>query len=113
VNLAKFAKVIDFGKTASVLYPLVGENPVQIDNRALDGFIDRFKKQGCQDLDCETCRYCHVWADKAVHIDPDWAARMGAIYDDLLGDMDSGSFWEPYLQTARKAAGRLKARLVG
>ena len=103
VNLFKFTKVIDFGKTASVLYPLRGPNPVFIDNRGLDGFMDRFKEEGCQDKDCETCRYCHEWADRTVRIDSAWKQRMGAIYEDLLKEIDSGSFWEPYLQTARQA----------
>lgn len=99
VNLLKFSKVIDFGKTGSVLYPLIGSNPVQIDNHALNGFIDRFKKISCQDLDCESCRYCHEWAEKVVKIDPEWRARMGNIYDDLIGEIDSGTFWEPYIKT--------------
>ncbi|MBI5526417.1 MAG: U32 family peptidase [Deltaproteobacteria bacterium] len=103
VNLLKFRKVMDFGKTASVLYPLRGPNPVQINNRDLDGFMERFKTAGCQDLDCEACRYCHEWADKAVKIDPAWRSRMGDVYQDLLGEIDSGSFWDPYLKTIREA----------
>jgi len=111
VNIIKFTKIIDFGKTASVLYPLRGPNPVFIDNRALDGFLERFETQGCEDVDCESCRYCHEWADKAVKIDPDWKERMGSIYDDLLGEIDSGAFWDPYLKTAKEMAGRYLSRL--
>jgi collagenase-like PrtC family protease len=111
INLLKFTKVIDFGKTASVLYPLRGPNPVQIDNRALDGFIDRFLVQGCQDVDCESCRYCHEWAERTVRIDPAWKERMGAIYADLLGEIDSGSFWEPYAATLRAGASKLVRRV--
>ena len=99
VNLFKFPKVIEFGKTGSVLYPRRGENPVQIDNRSLDGFIDRFLTKGCQDLDCEKCGYCHRWAEKTVKIDPQWAQQMEGIYEDLLDELDRGSFWEPYAQT--------------
>ena len=110
VNLLKFTKVIDFGQAASVLFPRRGPNPVQIDNRALDGFMERFKVKGCQDVDCESCRYCHDWAAKVVQIDPAWKERMRAIYKDLLGDIDGGSFWDPYLSTfleAPEAARRL------
>jgi len=110
VNLAKFAKVVDFGRTAGVLYPRRGRNPVQIDNRSLDGFIDRFKTAGCQALDCEQCRYCHQWAEKTVRIDPVWRARMEHIYADLLDEIDTGAFWEPYVATARSAAGKLWER---
>ncbi|MBL6974263.1 MAG: U32 family peptidase [Deltaproteobacteria bacterium] len=111
VNLLKFSKVIDFGKAAGVLYPLRGPNPVVIDNRALDGFMDRFSSKGCQDVDCETCRYCHEWAEGSVTIDPEWKARMGDIYDDLLGEIDSGTFWDPYFRTAREMAGRFFERV--
>jgi hypothetical protein len=107
VNLLKFSKVINFGQTASVLYPLRGPNPVQIDNRSLDGFIDYFKTNSCMDMDCEKCRYCHEWADKVVRIDPEWKQKMAAIYDDLLQETDSGSFWDPYLKTIGEMARRL------
>jgi collagenase-like PrtC family protease len=109
VNLIKFRKVMDFGQVAGVLYPRHGPNPVQIDNRSLDGFMQRFKEQGCQDLDCEACRYCHEWAERVVKIDPDWRQRMGEIYDDLLGEIDSGSFWDPYLKTLGEVVRRLGA----
>jgi collagenase-like PrtC family protease len=106
VNLLKFRKVIEFGQTASVLYPRRGPNPVQIDNRALDGFFDRFLDQGCQDQDCESCRYCHEWAERVVNIDPEWRQRMAGIYEDLLGEIDHGSFWDPYLKTIEETARR-------
>jgi len=113
VNLFKFTKVMDFGKTASVLYPLRGPNPVTIDNRALDGFMERFKKEGCKDVDCESCRYCHKWAERAVHIDEDWRRRMSGIYEDLLGEIDSGSFWDPYIKTAKELASNVVGKVVG
>ncbi|MBI4954720.1 MAG: U32 family peptidase, partial [Myxococcales bacterium] len=108
-NMLKFGKVVDFGKTASVLYPRRGPNPVQIDNRALDGFLDRFMDKSCLDVDCEACRYCHEWAERTVHIDPAWRARMRGDVDALLGELDSGGFWEPYLTTLRRHASRARA----
>ena len=110
LNLLKFPKVVAFGKTASVLYPRQGENPVQIDNRQLDGFIERFKTEGCQDKDCEACRYCHQWAEQTVQIDADWQAKMQPIYDDLLGEIDGGTFWESYGRTIGRWARRLWER---
>jgi collagenase-like PrtC family protease len=109
VNLLKFFKVMEFGQVAGVLYPRRGPNPVMIDNRALDGFMERFKTRGCQAVDCEGCRYCHEWAARVVHIDPAWRARMDAIYVDLLGEIDAGSFWDPYLKTLGDAARELVA----
>jgi collagenase-like PrtC family protease len=113
VNLLKFGKVMDFGRTAGVMYPLRGENPVQIDNRALDGFLDRFLDEGCQALDCESCRYCHEWAERAVRIDPAWRGRMGDIFDDLLEEVDSGGFWEPYAESVQKAVGEVARKVKG
>ena len=89
---------------------------MQIDNRALDGFMDRFKEKGCQDVDCESCRYCHEWAEKAVRIDPGWKARMHEIYADLLEEIDGGSFWDPYYKTfteAPEAARRFASMKAG
>jgi collagenase-like PrtC family protease len=113
VNLLKFTKVIAFGQTAGVLYPRRGDNPVQIPNRALDGFIDFFRDHSCRAVDCADCRYCHEWAEKVVHIDPDWRARMEAIYDDLLAEIDGGGFWEPYWATARQWLGSQVDRWSG
>jgi collagenase-like PrtC family protease len=103
VNLIKFRKVMEFGQVAGVLYPRHGPNPVQVDNRALDGFYDRFREQGCQALDCEACRYCHEWAERVVRVDPEWRRRMGDIYTDLLTEIDGGGFWDPYLKTLGEA----------
>jgi len=112
INLTKLTKVIDFGKTASVLYPLEGKNPVQIDNRALDGFLDRFETKGCMDDDCESCGYCQLWADKTVKIDPNWAKKMKGIYTGLIDDIDSGSFWDPYTTTLKDYAGRITSKFT-
>ncbi len=102
INLIKFLKVVKFGQTASVLYPLRGPNPVYIDNRKLDGFINRFLKHSCQNVDCEECRYCHNWAEKVVEIDPEWKKEMEEIYDDLMGDLHSGDFWGSYFEAAKE-----------
>jgi collagenase-like PrtC family protease len=101
VNLVKFLKVVRFGEKGNVLFPLMGENPVYIDNRKLDGFLDFFLREGCQDKDCETCGYCHTKARDAVRIDPQWKQEMLAIYEELQEEIYSGSFWEGYLDTMR------------
>jgi collagenase-like PrtC family protease len=106
VNMMKFAKVVEMGKTASMLFPRRGPNPVYIDNRALDGYFQRFRERGCHDRDCLDCGYCQMWADRVVTIDPVWRRKMNAIYDDLLAEIDGGTFWEAYLRTAADLAGR-------
>lgn len=102
INLLKFAKVVDLGRTIGLLFPRQGESGVKIDNKALDGFIERFRKQGCQALDCESCHYCHRWADKVVQIDPDYRERAVSLFEDLLDDLHGGTFWEPYVETMRR-----------
>ncbi len=67
--------------------------PVYIDNRQLDGFIDRFLQESCRDCDCETCRYCHRWAERVVRIDPEWRAECLALYERLFREMETGTLW--------------------
>jgi len=107
-NLLKLPLLMKYGRTASVLQPLKGPNPIQIDNRALDGFLDRFDVTGCQDLDCEDCRYCHEWAEQAVSIEPAWEATMRSVFGELLEEIDSGGLWEPYAKTLRNLVTRAR-----
>lgn len=69
------------------------DTPVYIDNPALDGFIQRFLERGCRDHDCETCRYCHGWAEKAVRIDEAWRRECLGLYDAAFKEMESGTLW--------------------
>lgn len=39
---------------------------VYMDNRTLDGFLDRFLEKSCGDTVCEECNYCAAWAKKAI-----------------------------------------------
>jgi collagenase-like PrtC family protease len=112
VNLFKFIKVIKFGKAASILYPLQGPNPVFIDNRKLDGFLERFRANGCASRDCDECRYCHRWAEQAVTIDPQWKSALKEVFDDLLGDLHSGAFWEPYYKSALTFTRKMSKELL-
>lgn len=67
--------------------------PVYVDNRALDGFIDRFKGAGCREIDCETCGHCRRYAERAVRIDPPFRERCLNLYGDLFKDMATGAFF--------------------
>lgn len=73
--------------------PIEGEPPVWIDNRALDGFIERFRKRGCRDVDCRDCRWCHSWAGQAVRVDAEKQAEALQLYEDLFAALDDGSMW--------------------
>lgn len=106
VNMLHFSGIVSYAKKLSMLYPREGDNPVYIDNRALDGFLDQFKEQGCENLDCETCRYCHRWAEKVVKMDPEWVRGMTEKNQNLLGSLHDGSLWESPADTVKKAAKR-------
>ena len=99
VNLLQFPKIVAYGKASSMLYPRKSDNPVYVNNRALDGFLKRFETLGCEHIDCESCRYCHKWAEKSVHFDPDWRKNMIKTYDGVLEDLHDGTLWEPYYKT--------------
>ena len=73
--------------------PLAGEAPVYIDNRALNGFMERFKTESCIDTDCEACRWCHEFAEKAVKIDAANREAALAAYDELFESLHGGSMW--------------------
>ena len=93
LNVTKVPKLAGLGQRMGLLYPRRGASPVVLDNRKLDGFMDRFLKQGCTDVDCESCHYCHRFADAALTIDPQYRDDVLARYRDLLGDIQGGAFW--------------------
>lgn len=73
--------------------PVSGEPPVYIDNRSLDGFLERFRETGCRDVDCEECRWCHEFAAKAIRIDETSRAKVLEAYDALFRALHDGSMW--------------------
>ena len=93
-NVTKIPTLMKLGKKQGLLYPLKGRAPLYLDNRKLDGFIDRFLKTSCTDVDCESCLYCHRYADEGVRIDPQWREEVLSSYRKLFEDMNDGSFWE-------------------
>jgi hypothetical protein len=45
------------------------------------------------DVECETCRWCHDFAAKAVRVDPEASRRALAAYDELFRSLDGGAMW--------------------
>ncbi len=74
--------------------PVEGQPPVTIDNRALDGFIERFRETGCRDVNCSECRWCHKFADRAVCFHGDTREKSLVAYSELLEVLDDGSMWK-------------------
>jgi hypothetical protein len=85
---------------------------MQLDNRALDGFIDRFLTESCIDVDCERCRYCHDYADRALCIDPGFREQVLGEYAGLFEDMHAGSFWQQLHPRDLVDAARLTSRVL-
>lgn len=75
-----------------MLAPLEGE-PVYIDNRALDGFMDGIRKKSCRSEDCARCGYCAHFAEKAVRVDGEYQAGMLRMYEEMFEEMHSGRLW--------------------
>lgn len=73
--------------------PIEGQAPVYIDNRALDGFMERFRSESCTGVDCEECRWCHEFAEKAVKIDQSNREAALSAYDELFESLHGGSMW--------------------
>ncbi|MFQ5653291.1 MAG: U32 family peptidase [Planctomycetota bacterium] len=72
-----------------------------LDNRQLDGFLDRVKEIDCRSTDCDACGYCAEVASRAVRIHPDLepelAKRFPAIREGLqqyLTGVYTGSIFE-------------------
>jgi collagenase-like PrtC family protease len=101
VNMLRFLQVVDMGKHQGILFPRrPGKHFIEIPNRELDGFIERFRHTSCLDQVCEECRYCHEWAARVVKIDPEWETKARTQYDNLFEDLHTGAFWEPIATTA-------------
>ncbi|MFW6198001.1 MAG: U32 family peptidase [Myxococcota bacterium] len=95
VNVTRVPQVAELCAQMGLLYPMrQNPPPLHLDNRKLDGFLDRFLKRSCIDLDCEECQYCHRWADHAVSIDPRYREQVLEAYRKLFEDMNNGSFYE-------------------
>ena len=81
--------------------PIEGRLPVYIDNRALDGFMERFRSKSCLGVDCEECRWCHEFAAKAVTVDETKQAEALEVYEELFDSLHGGSMWR-YLPARKK-----------
>lgn len=92
VKLNKLLKLKRLAEMRGMLAPLEGD-PVYLDNRALDGFLEGFRGRNCRTADCNDCGWCASYAKKAVRVDASYKAEMLAMYDDCFRDMDSGALW--------------------
>lgn len=111
VNIFRFWQMVELGHHQSLLYPRKGGSGIHIDNRKLDGFLDKWPKRGCGPLDCESCRYCHELASECVSIDPEYREKAIVQFDRLFEDLHTGRFWEPHIKTAAETAKKMAAKI--
>ncbi|HBA59606.1 MAG TPA: peptidase U32 [Elusimicrobia bacterium] len=69
-----------------------------LDNGALDGFLDFFRRTDCRVTDCGKCGYCKKTAKRAFRLDPAAAKRNLSKLDGKLDDFIAGG------KPARRAA---------
>ncbi|MGE5189231.1 MAG: U32 family peptidase [Gemmatimonadota bacterium] len=95
-RLANPARMLALKRLADALNmtrPVAGPPPVFVDNRALDGFMERFRTEGCRDVECEECRWCHRFAAQAVRLDGAHRDRALRAFDALFEALDRGAMW--------------------
>lgn len=68
-----------------------GDVPVRVDNRALDGFIDFFRRKHDCRQGCRDCTYCDGWADRVTRVEADPAAYVTRL-DRALARFEQGAF---------------------
>ena len=100
VNPARMLALKRLADLLNMTRPVAGEPPVRVDNRALDGFMERFRETGCRDIDCGVCRWCHDFASKAVRVDADFRERALRVFEELFRSLDGGEMWR-YLPKGR------------
>jgi len=63
---------------------LVQDLEIQINNRELDGFIDKFLEKDCSTIDCLDCQYCDQVAEKVVRYDKLYVDTLKDKYKEFL-----------------------------
>lgn len=77
---------------------------IYMDNKSLDGFIDRFVKGGftCDDHICcseirndkTDCNYCYKWVEKVMRISRKDVEEWNKKADSILEQLNSGDFYK-------------------
>jgi hypothetical protein len=67
--------------------------PVYIDNRSLDGFLEKFASKECDQTNCESCGLCLEWEKKAIRIDEAYRKDVLSRASDLESGLYTGAHW--------------------
>ena len=92
-NFSPKTRSTESGLSQTQITTIASPPKVYIDNQALQGFINFFKKQDCLS-ECNRCRYCQDVADKVVRLDHTEADRYITTLRKLLDDLSSSHMFE-------------------
>jgi collagenase-like PrtC family protease len=92
VKLARLMKIRGLALKRGLLGSPEGE-PVYIDNKKLDGFLEGFRDKDCRTTDCLGCGHCERYMKKAMRVEKDFRAGVLEEYGKIFDDMDSGRTW--------------------
>jgi collagenase-like PrtC family protease len=93
INPLKLMKVKRIIEKQHMFTSKLGSPPIYIDNRKLDGFLEKHPKS-CRNRDCDECRYCHEIAERAIYIKKDYKKELISLYENLLKELKTGTMWK-------------------
>lgn len=67
---------------------------IQLDNRRLDGFIERFKRNDCNQTSCSQCRYCENVFEKVAVVNDEEVKKSARKVKDFSEKLLSGEIYE-------------------
>jgi len=67
---------------------------IQLDNRKLDGFIEYFKKNDCNQTSCSECRYCETFFEKVAVVNEEGMRKAAQRVKDFSEKLLSGEIFE-------------------
>jgi collagenase-like PrtC family protease len=83
-------KVSELGK----VFDLDVRELIQLDNRKLDGFIEHFKKDDCNQTSCSHCQYCEKVFEKAAMVNVEEVKQAAQRVRDFSVKLLSGEIFE-------------------
>jgi collagenase-like PrtC family protease len=67
---------------------------IQLDNRKLNGFIEYFKKNDCNQTSCSDCRYCETFFEKVAVVNEEGVKKAAQKVKDFSEKLLSGEIFE-------------------
>ena len=84
--------VVDVRKVRRYAKQLEGLG-IELDNRALDGYLDGLRSRGCTGANCTSCGFCSELAERCVRVDPAERERRLRGLQGVLDEIESGGFF--------------------